>query len=999
MTVSTSAALLDLLKESEILSSEQLTRAEDLIGEESDTRAAARRLVKAGLLTRWQASQLLRGSPLLSLGKYVLLDRLPWGSNHGVFLATHPMMDRKVALNVLDRTSSSRSDSRESFISDARAIAALDHRHLIHVFDIDEAEGRCFLVMEYVDGRNLHDIVRADGPMSIEAAADILRQAADGLAHAHQHKLIHGGFRPTNIILDEHGTAKIIDLGLSKFDDLSKKPEGEEDDSKILGIADYVSPEQATGQLPKATSDIYSLGCIAFLMLSGKAPYAGGSYTQRLQRHQHDKVPDVRKVRKDVPEDLAKIIAKMMAKEPADRYQSAEEVVDALDQWWAEYRETIAAQKPKPTPKAAPQRTSNRGKEQPSTATMPVSTPPPAAPPPPKKNGKPRGAKLADTPAAADLPKIEVGASQSPGKTQAAPQPTPKQKKAYPPPAKHATPGAATASGAETPPGKQRPKSEDLAPAAPQKDAAKSASSTAAPDAGEARKKRLPLALIIAAAGVVLLLFGIGVGVGVYFAVASLSDDGAQVAEGGSAAEHPGADDSAAGQTDDNETSEAPADEGADDDGETDDADASSNEEEEPQNEQGMPVPGDEGDQPDDEQGAAPGPDADAPEEEPDDGSGSEPQPDPGQDDEGSEQPAGPDSPKPGGGNKKPPKEEPKPPQQQDPFRALTDAVALPPVSGEGQPASLGKIHLADNLAVYIDLLLGDRVAPKERDVFTLARARNGLAERDWEVKLESEGEQPVVIANMSLKGDDLQFQWTPAAAEQEATPYLANCLLNLRTSEFEHFTALRQPKQVKALPFRLDAKALREKYELDTVPRKENLFFEITGVGGAENHEVAPKQKLILEETDTTFVKFGQGLDQRVAAKIDAVMQKDLQLSLTPFVKAGNQTVPFNQKQLKTAHATLVGAMQQVQALIDATKRLPKKQREKAKKQYESKLDMLEEQYNELEKLSTQLEEISKKNVYITFRVFCSDGVHDVNLITGDLPPEAPEVAVGPGE
>ena len=256
MSVSTSAAFFDLLKESDVLSPDELSRAENLIGDETDTRAAARRLVKADLLTRWQASQLLRGSKLLSLGKYVLLDRLPWGSNHAVFLATHPMMDRKVALNVLDRASSGRSESRESFISDARAIAALDHRNLIHVFDIDEAEQRCFLVMEYVDGENLHESVKRQGALSLEVAADIVRQIAAGLAEAHKKKLIHGGLRPTNVILDDHGTAKIIDLGLSKFDDLSKRPSGNED-SKILGIADFLSPEQASGKLPTAATDIY----------------------------------------------------------------------------------------------------------------------------------------------------------------------------------------------------------------------------------------------------------------------------------------------------------------------------------------------------------------------------------------------------------------------------------------------------------------------------------------------------------------------------------------------------------------------------------------------------------------------------------------------------------------------------------------------------------------------------------------------------------------------
>jgi serine/threonine-protein kinase len=164
MMVSTHDAFLDLLKGTQILSADELKRAADLVDEHDDSKSAARKLVSAGLITRWQAGQLLKGGkPTLALGKYVLLDRLPWGSGHAVFLAKHPTMERKVALNVLDKSSSTRKEAVKSFLADARAIAALDHRHLIHVYDIDEADNRYFLVMEHVEGRNLHDAVKASG--------------------------------------------------------------------------------------------------------------------------------------------------------------------------------------------------------------------------------------------------------------------------------------------------------------------------------------------------------------------------------------------------------------------------------------------------------------------------------------------------------------------------------------------------------------------------------------------------------------------------------------------------------------------------------------------------------------------------------------------------------------------------------------------------------------------------------------------------------------------
>ncbi len=361
-----------------------------MIGDAADTKAAARKLVKADLLTKWQAGQLLLGSSLLSLGKYVLLDRLAWGSTHAVFLATHPMMERKVALNVLDRKRSGRSDSVSGFLSDARSIASLDHRNLIHVFDVDEAEQRYFLVMEYVDGRNLYDVVKADGPLALDAAADIIRQIAEGLQSAHKSKLVHGGLRPTNVILDRQGTVKIIDLGLAKFDDPTKQPEGKKDDSKILGIADYLSPEQSTGQMPTPAADIYSLGCISFWLLTGTSPFGKGNYTQRLQRHQHDSVPDVRTLRKNVPEPLAKIVQKMMAKSPGERHAEAKEVSDELHAWWNEYSAKLEAAKPKPRPKPAAARPATSSGAHPAArnGAKPQAAPPPPRPSQPAKSSR-----------------------------------------------------------------------------------------------------------------------------------------------------------------------------------------------------------------------------------------------------------------------------------------------------------------------------------------------------------------------------------------------------------------------------------------------------------------------------------------------------------------------------------------------------------------------------------------------------------------------------------
>ena len=951
MSVSTSAAFFELLKESDILSPEELTRAEELVGDEQDTRRAARALVKADVLTRWQASQLLKGSPLLSLGKYVLLDRLPWGSNHAVFLATHPMMDRKVALNILDRASSGRADSRESFISDARAIAALDHRHLIHVFDIDEAEKRCFLVMEYVDGQNLHDTVKQQGPLSIEVAADIVRQIADGLSEAHQKKLIHGGLRPTNVIVDDEGVAKVIDLGLSKFDDLSQRPAGKEDDSKILGIADFLSPEQASGKLPTPATDIYSLGCIAYFLLTGEAPFTGGSYTQRLQRHQHDETPDVRKARKDVPNGLSQIIAKMMSKEPGDRFASAQEIVSELESWWNEYGPTIAFQKPKPKPVAAPRPAPQKNSD--SNVKPPV-----AAAPPPKKNGK--SSRPTEAREENGFPGIEVGQAR-PKAPADAPKADPAEK---PAPQKAPQPVAKKPTGTPT-----------KAPA-PESGAEN-------PEPAATEKKGLPLPLILAGVGGLLLLFVIGGllflfvieggGLAAYFLLGS-DDETPPVAVNDSVNKNANqtGDDSEPASISDNEEERGtdPANEPTEDD------------------EQGLPPPGGEpadgsGSDPVGEEPQA----ADPPEDNAGDGEEEPVKPEPPAPPDEPEPPKDPKPPK--NGDDKPPKNE-KPPKPQNPFRALVAAVELPPISGEAEPAALGTIHLPEEMACYIDLLGGEQTAPKNDSIFTFERARNGLADREWELKLEDDG-NALVVATMKLEGTDLKFQWTPEAEKHDASAFVCNCALNLRTAEHESYVALRKPQQVDALVVNLEKPTVRQKLEIDNAPDFSTLSVEIIKIDGHDKVNYVPKQVLGVAEKDSTIAWLGEAADHLLGFKFDTVMQRDLQVTMTVVVDGGAQPVIFNGPQLAGIYQneTLVKTQ-----LEESVKKM-KQQRDKFKKQLppaEQRLSLANQTIEKLDKLKEQAGKANGAAVH--FRVYRAAGNHNVDIVQGTIAPEVADKA-----
>ncbi|MGO8751731.1 MAG: serine/threonine-protein kinase [Thermoguttaceae bacterium] len=188
--------------------------------------------------------------------------------------------------------------------------------------------------MGYIEGRNLQIAVKQDGPLPCARAADYIRQAAEGLDRAHHAGLIHRHVKPANLLVDPSNVVKVLDPGLAKFsgDDWASFPAAYNEN--VLGSADYLAPEQAMDNHGvDARTDIYSLGCTFYFLLTGHPPFPDGTLPQRLMAHQRMPPPDVRLERKDTPEDLVAILMKMMAKQAADRYQSAREVVDVLADW------------------------------------------------------------------------------------------------------------------------------------------------------------------------------------------------------------------------------------------------------------------------------------------------------------------------------------------------------------------------------------------------------------------------------------------------------------------------------------------------------------------------------------------------------------------------------------------------------------------------------------------------------------------------------------------
>jgi len=296
-------------------------------------------LLAQDLITHWQLAQLRKGkSKGFTLGKYTLRQLLGAGGMGSVYLARHTTLGGDVAIKVLPTKRVQDGTYLERFKREAQAAARLSHPNIARVIDLDSAaDGKIhFMVMEYIDGVDLHAKVKQEGPLDVAAAVDCVRQAALGLHYAHDHGFVHRDIKPANLMLDVHGAIKVLDLGLAKTrsDDDEAGSITMEFKEKTLGTADYVAPEQATdSHRADRRADVYSLGCTLYYLLVGTAPFGAGSIKDRLKAQIHTKPPSPLEKRPDVPADLAEFYFRMMQKDPAARPQTAKEVADSLQAW------------------------------------------------------------------------------------------------------------------------------------------------------------------------------------------------------------------------------------------------------------------------------------------------------------------------------------------------------------------------------------------------------------------------------------------------------------------------------------------------------------------------------------------------------------------------------------------------------------------------------------------------------------------------------------------
>ncbi len=263
---------------------------------------------------------------------HVLLEQFVGGGGMGaVFRAWDTTLHRTVAVKVLSLRQSSDADSLRRFQTEARSAARLDHPNIARAHFVGEDRGIRYIVFEFIEGTNVRDLVHANGPLRIGDAVSYTMQIASALAHAWEREVVHRDIKPSNILITPDGQAKLVDMGLARLEYLGQAGHDETATGVTLGTFDYISPEQARNPRDADTrSDIYSLGCTLFFMLTGRPPFIEGTVVQKLLAHQSDAIPDVRELRPDVPDQLAAILMTMLAKRPEDRFDTPLDLSAAL---------------------------------------------------------------------------------------------------------------------------------------------------------------------------------------------------------------------------------------------------------------------------------------------------------------------------------------------------------------------------------------------------------------------------------------------------------------------------------------------------------------------------------------------------------------------------------------------------------------------------------------------------------------------------------------------
>lgn len=311
-----------------------------------DWHILGRELVYRGWLTPFQVQWLAqgRGRELL-LGSYVLLDQIGEGGMGQVFRCRNWKLGTIAAVKIIRRKRVDDPSAVERFLREVRALAAIHHPHVVHALDADFEDGRLYCAMEYVSGIDLGRLLQERGALPIETACRYAAQLAQALWHISSLGLVHRDVKPGNVLVTEDGSSvKLVDMGLARFD----HPDWEAAASHLtqvgimIGTPDYVAPEQIRdSRRADIRSDLYSLGCTFYHMLTGQAPFAGSDTVGKMHLHQTAEPTPVEQLRPDVPPSVAAVVRQLMAKKPRDRYQDPGEVAATLRPYLLAVGETL----------------------------------------------------------------------------------------------------------------------------------------------------------------------------------------------------------------------------------------------------------------------------------------------------------------------------------------------------------------------------------------------------------------------------------------------------------------------------------------------------------------------------------------------------------------------------------------------------------------------------------------------------------------------------------
>jgi eukaryotic-like serine/threonine-protein kinase len=348
----TIASLVDSLRQSRLLEPGQLEEVlTGLRGRGADARALTQELLRRDLLTPYQANQLFQtGGRDLVLGPYVILAKMGEGVMGQLYKAKHRHMNRLVALKVIRPELLARPDAVERFYQETMEAGQLCHANIVHAYDSGPIGNTHFFAMEYVEGIDLERMVQQSGALPAAIACEFMRQTAAGLQHGLERGLLHRDLKPSNLLITRPGSGslsatgssssqklgpaggqivKIRNLGLTLLQPLSEA-ELARGQGKSPRTPDYLAPERIQGKPADTRSDLYSLGCTFYLVMTGRVPFPGGTGQEKFRKHIAEEPVPIQALRRDVPATVTAVIAKLMAKRPELRYQTPAQLAAAI---------------------------------------------------------------------------------------------------------------------------------------------------------------------------------------------------------------------------------------------------------------------------------------------------------------------------------------------------------------------------------------------------------------------------------------------------------------------------------------------------------------------------------------------------------------------------------------------------------------------------------------------------------------------------------------------